>query len=155
MAYTWDEIRNIVEQRRSDDDHVKSQMIEVKDRYNGDYVIPMPTVEGQPEMEPPVPRLIADGIDHIAMFASSVRPVITSPAIDPIKDRGVRSKEYASIRERAMYAGWHRYPLAGRPSHAARFRRSNSAGRARPAGPACRPAQNLRPPVGLCPCRWR
>lgn len=108
MAYTWDEIRNIVEQRRSDDDHVKSQMIEVKDRYNGDYVIPMPTVEGQPEMEPPVPRLIADGIDHIAMFASSVRPVITSPAINPTKDRGVRSKEYASIRERAMYAGWHR-----------------------------------------------
>lgn len=108
MAFTWGDIRSIVTQRRSEESETKRRMVDVLERYNGDYVIPMPSVEGQPEMEPPVPRLIADGIEHIAMFASSVRPVISSPPLDGNKEKGVRSREYASIRERAMYASWHR-----------------------------------------------
>lgn len=107
MAYSWDDIRGIVEYRRSQDEELKKAMIEVRDRYNGDYVIPLPSVKGQPEMDAPVPRLIADGVDGLAMAASSVRPIISVPALDATKDRGVRSLEYANIRRRALYGAWH------------------------------------------------
>lgn len=111
MSFTWDEIRGIVAQRRSAEEHLKRAMIEVKDRYNGDYVIPLPSVKGQPDMDAPVPRLIADGIDGMAMAAASVRPIISVPALDGSKERGVRSLEYARIRRRALYGTWHHSKL--------------------------------------------
>lgn len=112
MPRSWEEIRGIIEQRRSADTALKQQMIEIRDRYNGDYIVPLPSVDGSPELDPPVPRLIADGIDGMALSSASVRPVITVPAIDPAKETGVRSREYARTRRRAYYATWHRSQLA-------------------------------------------
>lgn len=106
--YEWGDIQNIVEHRRSNEGPTKKKMIDVRDRYKGDYVIPLPSVEGMPEMDPPAPRLIADGIDGTAMSAASTRPVIHVPAIDDTKERGVRSREYAGIRRRAYYATWYK-----------------------------------------------
>src|ERR1700722_13842606 len=76
----FDQIVAIMRQRRSQDSILFSQGIEVRDRYNGDVVIPLTDVKGSPVLDIPGPRLIAEAIDGIAMQASSSRPSIVTPA---------------------------------------------------------------------------
>ena len=45
---TFDEIVGIVKQRQQNGSPLLQRMLEVKERYNGDYVIPVPTMEGEP-----------------------------------------------------------------------------------------------------------
>lgn len=98
----------IVEARRRLDSSLKRSMIEVRDRYNGDIVLPLIDVEGEPTLKSPSPQLIADAIDNAAMRAASTRPAIHVPALRPEKFQGVGSRAYSDIRRKALYAVWHR-----------------------------------------------
>ena len=82
-------------------------MIEVKRRYNGDYVVPLPNLEDAPELPPLTPSLIADAIDHTAMRASSVMPMIFCPALDPGKETGTKSRARAAVRRKALASTYH------------------------------------------------
>lgn len=79
-------------------------MKDVLDRYDGDWVLPMPSMADEPSMPPLTPALIGEAVDQMAMRASSVMPTVFCPAITPSKDRGIRSREYASIRRRVISA---------------------------------------------------
>jgi len=105
--YTFDEIVGIIRQRQDIQSPLLERMLDVKERYNGDYVIPLPSMENEPVLPPLTPALIAENIDAVAQRASSVMPFIGCPAIDQSKERGVRSREYADIRRRALAATWY------------------------------------------------
>lgn len=103
----FEDIVSIVDARRSALSPTIKQMIEVKRRYNGDYVVPLPNLEDAPELPPLTPSLIADAIDHTAMRASSVMPMIFCPAVDPGKERGSKSRERAAIRRKTLASTYH------------------------------------------------
>ena len=105
--YTFDEIVGIVKQRQQNGSVLLERMLEVKERYNGDYVIPIPSMEGEPVLPPLTPALISENIDAVAQRAASVMPFIGCPAVDGSKERGVRSREYADIRRKALAATWY------------------------------------------------
>ena len=105
--YTFDEIVSIIRMRQDGSSVLLKRMLDVKDRYNGDYVIPLPSMEGEPILPPLTPALIAENIDAVAQRAASVVPFIGCPAIDPSKERGVRSREYGDIRRRALAGTWY------------------------------------------------
>lgn len=100
---TWDDIVNKMAIRRSADSYIFRQMIDVRDRYNGDVTIPLPEVEGEPTMGSLSPQIVADGIDHNAMRAASVIPTISVPALSGKP----RAHENAATKRRSLYASWH------------------------------------------------
>ena len=106
-TYTFEEIVGIIRQRQDIQSPLLSKMIEIKERYNGEYVIPLPSMDEEPVLPPLTPALISENIDAIAQRAASVTPYIGCPAIDPSKERGRRSRQYADIRKRALAATWY------------------------------------------------
>ena len=107
MAYTFDEIVGIVRQRQQAQSPLLARMMEVKERYNGDYVIPLPSMDEEPVLPPLTPALISENIDAVAQRAASVMPFIGCPAVDPSKERGKNSRQYADIRKRALASTWY------------------------------------------------
>ena len=105
--YTFEDIVGIVRQRQEIQSPLIRRMLDVRDRYNGDYVIPIPSMDDEPVLPALTPALIAENIDAVAQRAASVLPFIGCPAIDPSKERGVRSREYADIRRRALASTWY------------------------------------------------
>lgn len=103
MAYTWSQILSIITQRRSQDSSLIRSMIEIRDRYNGDVVVPLPDVSHEPTLPMVAAQLITDGIDNTAMQAASSRPSIFTPAVDT----GSRARRRADDRRRALYSTWH------------------------------------------------
>ena len=59
MAYTFEEIVGIVRQRQDIQSPLLNKMIEVKERYNGEYVIPLPSMDEEPVLPPLTPSLIS------------------------------------------------------------------------------------------------
>lgn len=104
---SFDEVVTIMQQRRDDQSPLIAAMIEVRNRYNADYVIPLPTLDDQPEFPPLTPALVANGVDAPAMSAAQITPDIFCPPIDFSKPSGKRSQEYAEKREHAIKATWH------------------------------------------------
>ena len=102
MSRSWDEIASTMWTRKLDDSYLIKQMIETRDRYNGDVVVPLLDVEGEPTMGSLAPQIVADGIDHNAMRAAGVIPAISCPAMSGKP----RAKETAAVRRRALYANW-------------------------------------------------
>lgn len=102
MSRSWEYIATTMIERRRDDAALFDRMREIRDRYNGDVMIPLPDVLGAPDMAPLMPQLIYDGVEHTAMRASSTTPVIETPPVGT----GNRFLEYASIRRRALYGRW-------------------------------------------------
>ena len=107
MALTFEEIVGIVRQRQAGQSDLLDRMQEIKDRYNGDYVIPLPSMDDEPILPPLTPALISENIAAIAQRAASVTPYIGCPAVDPGKERGKRSRQYADIRRRALASTWY------------------------------------------------
>ena len=105
--YTFEEIVAIVKQRQQNGSALLQRMLDVKERYNGEYVIPIPSMEEEPVLPPLTPALISENIDAVAQRAASVMPFIGCPAVDASKERGVRSREYADIRRKALAATWY------------------------------------------------
>lgn len=108
MTYTWDEIFAAMQQRREKNGPILEQMISIRNRYNGDWVVPYLTQDEAPELPPLTPSIIANTIDNYGMRAGSVLPAIRCPAVDPTKQTGTRSREYANIRRRALTATYNR-----------------------------------------------
>jgi hypothetical protein len=106
MAYSFGEICEITRFLMDQDSPLKRKMAEVRERYNGDWVLPYADVEGAPQLPPLTPALIADAVDNIALQCGSIQPFIHCPPIDPGKDLGVRSRAYADVRRKALQATW-------------------------------------------------
>lgn len=103
----WMTIWSLIEQRRERNSPILRQMIEVRDRYNADWVVPDVSSETIPDLPPLTPALIAETIDNFGMRAASVLPMVFCPAVNPAKQTGVRSREYAKIRRRILTATYH------------------------------------------------
>lgn len=109
MSTPWSTIVETMWARRSADADGLRLMQEVQRRYNGDIVVPMPDVRGEPELVPPTPQIVANAIDHLSMRAASTHPVITCPAVD---DTVELHRKRAATRRRALYATWYENTLA-------------------------------------------
>ena len=108
ISITMEQIIGIMRQRRSMNSLIIQQMVEIRDRYNGDVVLPMVDVKEAPTMDVPTPRLIAMGIDGNARRAASSRPAIYAPALSLSRSR---DRKNADTRKRMMYAKWHESQL--------------------------------------------
>lgn len=111
MGYTWDEARAIVQIRRSEQSALIRRMVEVRDRYNGEFQLPLPTDELDLDRPIAIPALVNEAVDMPAMHAASTTPAIHCPALDVSKESGKRSVEYAMRRRRLLgatyfHSGW-------------------------------------------------
>lgn len=106
--HTWDDIYTIMQTRKAANGPILNQMITVRDRYNGDWVVPYLTKEEAPELPPLTPAIISETIDNFGMRAGSVVPAVFCPAIDPTKQSGRRSREYANTRRRIITGTYHK-----------------------------------------------
>lgn len=106
MSMTWGEIVAIMQARRRAQSPLITKMIEVKRRYNAEWVMPLPNIDEEPDTQNYGPALIADAVEHLSLKAASVYFGISVPALDPTKtDRNERgSVAWADIRRKA-YAG--------------------------------------------------
>lgn len=102
-SITIQQIISIMRQRRSMQSLLIQQMIDIRDRYNGDIVLPMVDVQESPTMDVPTPRLIAMGIDANARRAASSKPGIYAPAKSLSKKSDIKN---ADVRKKMMYAKW-------------------------------------------------
>ena len=96
-------IISIMRQRRSQDSILIRQMIEIRDRYNGDVVLPVPDVDQSPTLDIPTPRLISMAVDGHAMRAASTKPTIKTPYLNAAK---AESRKAAEIRRKVLYSKW-------------------------------------------------
>ena len=103
---SFPEIVAIVRARQAENTVLIDKMIEVKRRYNGEWVLPYLSDEDQAALPPLTPAIIADSIDFVALRAASVMPGVRFPALDPSKAMHRRSREYAQIRRRAIGSVW-------------------------------------------------
>jgi hypothetical protein len=89
----WDQIATTIHARRSAQSPLMRAMIEVRDRANGDWVLP-----DLPGMEGLAPAIIHDAIEHNAMAANQIRPNLHVPTINPGAVQGVTSRGNAELR---------------------------------------------------------
>lgn len=104
---TFEEIVQLVLSMQREQGPVIEQMRRILDRYEGDWILPVPEVPKEPNLPPLTPALVAEAVDNMAMRAASVRPTVFCPALDEHKDVGRRSREYATIRRRIIAATYH------------------------------------------------
>jgi hypothetical protein len=78
-------------------------MIEVRDRYNADILVPMPDVHGAPNLPPLMPQLIHDGIEGLALRAAGQLPALAVPPKDPYSEE---SRKRADVARRALSGRW-------------------------------------------------
>jgi len=106
---TFPEIVSIMQARRRASGPLINACLEVKRRYNGEWVLPLPFMDDDPEVGNMGPALIAESVEHLSRKSASVRPGIYVPALDPGKQGGGRtSPEWADIRRKALSATWFR-----------------------------------------------
>lgn len=108
MKHTWDDIYSAMQARKERNSPILEQMIAVRDRYNGDWVVPSINQEVAPELPPLTPAIIAETIDNFGMRAGSVLPAVFCPAVDSTKQAGVRSLEFGRKRRRILTGTYHR-----------------------------------------------
>lgn len=104
---TWDAIIHAINYRRTYAGRLINDMVRARDVYNGDIVIPMPDVVGEPDSRPAIPALVNLAVDSPAQRAASTAPQMFVPALDPSRQTGKGSVRYADIRRRAAHACWH------------------------------------------------
>lgn len=104
---TWDAIIHAINYRRTYAGRLINDMVRIRDIYNGDIVIPMADVKGEPDSRPAIPALVNQAVDSPAQRAASVAPQSFFPALHPERDTGVGSMRYADLRRRASNACWH------------------------------------------------
>jgi hypothetical protein len=103
-VHSWEDIYAIMDGRRERQSPIIKQMIEVRDRYNADWVLPNISAEMMTDLPPLSPQIIAETVDNYGMRAGSVLPSITCPAVNPTKQKGVNSRQYAKIRAGILMA---------------------------------------------------
>jgi len=102
--YSFDQIVSIMRQRRTADEVLIRAMVENRDRYNLDVVVPTPDLSSIPAANRPGPNFFMDAIDGHAQAANSVMPKINCPIVNPESDH---SKALAERRQGALYGSWH------------------------------------------------
>jgi hypothetical protein len=102
----WDEIRAMVELRRGERSPLVTKMVQVRDRYNADYVLLDPSNQSDDKTSVLTPGIVNEAIDQPAIRAASVLPNIYVPPANPDKLTGKGSHEYAAIRRRSAEATW-------------------------------------------------
>jgi hypothetical protein len=105
---SFEEIVQIVLDMQREQGGMLAKMKGVLDRYEGDWVLPVPDVPNEPELPPLTPALIGEAVDNLAMRAAGVRPMISCPAINPILDTGPRSRARADVRRKVLAATYSR-----------------------------------------------
>lgn len=108
MGYSWEEIYNIVDNRRKSNSPIIDEMIAVRDRNNGDYVLPQLTDEEGSTMPSLSPAIVHDAIENNGMRAGSTVPTVICAAVDSTKQTGRRSREYAKIRRKIITGTYYR-----------------------------------------------
>lgn len=93
----------VVQRRRLQDSPLKRAMIDIASRYNSDFTIPLPDVEGEPEFPALSAAIIADAIDSGATRANDTIPALMSPPMDPTAEN---HRQRAHTRRRAWSATW-------------------------------------------------
>ena len=91
-------------QRRTQDSVLFQGMIENRDRYNADVVVPLPDVSGIPAANRPGPNFFQEAIDGHARSANQRMPKISCPVKNPDSDR---SMKLADTRQGALYGAWY------------------------------------------------
>ncbi len=102
----WDEIRSILEVRRSERSPLISRMAQIRDRYDSDYVITDPTAQSDDVSSVLTPAIINEAIDQPALRAASVLPNVYVPPLVANRLNGKGSIDYANTRRRAIEATW-------------------------------------------------
>jgi hypothetical protein len=105
---SWESIVATVYIRQANQSDLLRSMIEVKRRYNGEWILPYVAEADDAQLPSTTPSLIAQGIDFIGRQAASVMPQMHSPVVDPSKETGVRSREFAAIRRKVLGATHHK-----------------------------------------------
>ena len=108
MGYEFDQIVSIMRQRRTQDAALIQAMIENRDRYNGQIVVPLPDVSGIPAANRPGPNFFQEAIDGHARLANSTLPKINCPVKNADSDRSVRQAE---LRQGLLYGVWYESAL--------------------------------------------
>lgn len=104
---SFDEIVQLVLHMQREQGPLILKMRDILDRYDGDWILPVPEVPEEPDMPQLTPALIGEAVDNMAMRAASVRPTVYCPALLPHKDVGPRSRQYATVRRRIIAATYH------------------------------------------------
>lgn len=105
MAWTIQDVAEEMARRRLAQSPLVSRMIEVRDRYNADVVVPVTDLDDDIPLSSLAPLLIADAVDVNALHASMTQPTIAVPALDASSSRSV---DYASRRRKAIGRTWDR-----------------------------------------------
>jgi len=92
--------------RRTAQEPAIQRMLSIRDRYNADVVVPVFETDDDVPYDSLTPLLIADAVDHPALYAAQAPPNIFVPALDPSKTTGVHSTDFAARRRKALYYSW-------------------------------------------------
>lgn len=92
----------IVRSRRLAQSALIGQMVQVQQRYNGTYTLPVSKSDDQSDRPIVSPALINEAVDTPALRAASVEPMWFCPALDPTKDKGTKSVDRANTRSKAL-----------------------------------------------------
>lgn len=106
---SYEKIEQISEEmarRKSAQDPLLQRMIEIRDRYNGDVVTPVPEVDKDIPLHNLAPLIIANAVDNTALHAAQVTPNVAVPALNPGRSSGARSTDYADRRRKALGTVW-------------------------------------------------
>lgn len=103
-AADFQEAVTIVRARRLAQTPLIGQMVQVQQRYNGHYTLPVSASDDDQDRPLVSPALINEAVDTPALRASSVDPMWFCPALDPTKDSGIRSLDYANTRSKTLVA---------------------------------------------------
>jgi hypothetical protein len=103
----YGKINSIVRTRQANRSPLFSGMEDVLARYNGTWVLPVTSAEGEPLLPPLTPAIIANATDNLAVQASSVLESIWAPAVKPNLMVGKGSLGYANTRRQAWSATWY------------------------------------------------
>lgn len=106
MTWSMDQISEEMARRRLAQNPIIERMIDVRDRYNGDVIIPVPDTDDDVPLQTLAPLLIADSIEFPATMAAQVAPNLVVPALTPGKTTGRRSIDYAARRRKAISWTW-------------------------------------------------
>lgn len=106
MTKTMLYIAEEMARRRLSQNPVIERMIEVRDRNNGDVVVPVPDTDDDIPLGDLTPLLIAEAIEFPATYAAQAAPNIQVPALVAGRLTGVRSTDYASRRRKALHYAW-------------------------------------------------
>ncbi len=100
---TFDQIRLLALDLQSERAEIIRYMQEIKEHYEGEWVLPLTDVEGEPRSRQMTASLITDTVDSLGMRAASTRYVVSTPQIGNTDTAAERVR----TRRRLLAATYH------------------------------------------------